>query len=74
MVSMIRLTVQNQSKKRPDWIIRGIYEAFLSEFLSHGDIFMHDRAFVHRAYIARDLLSEMDVNIMEWPPYFPDLN
>lgn len=56
------------------WIIHGVYGAFLPDFLNHGNIFMHDGASVHRAYIVRDLLAAMDINVMELPPYSPDLN
>ncbi|BDD59129.1 hypothetical protein MAP00_009280 [Monascus purpureus] len=56
------------------WVIHGVYETFLPEFLHNGDIFMHGGASVHRAYIIRDLLAEMGVEVMEWPPYSPDLN
>lgn len=56
------------------WVIRDVYEAFLPEFLTHGDIFMHDGASVHRVYIVRELLTEIGINVMEWPPYSPDLN
>lgn len=56
------------------WIIRGVYEAFLPEILQPGDIFMHDGASVHRAFIVRQLLADLGVNVMEWPPYSPDLN
>jgi transposase len=56
------------------WVIRGVYESFLPEILGPGDIFMHDGASVHRAYIVRDLLQQMGVEVMVWPPYSPDLN
>jgi transposase len=35
---------------------------------------MQDNVPVHRAYIIRDLLQELGFNIIEWPPYSPDLN
>jgi transposase len=35
---------------------------------------MQDNAPVHRAYIIRDLLRDLGLNAMEWPPYSPDLN
>ncbi|CAK44601.1 uncharacterized protein An03g03020 [Aspergillus niger] len=56
------------------WIIRGVYEAFLPEILQAGDIFMHDGASVHQAYIVRELIQDMGVEVMIWPPYSPDLN
>ena len=35
---------------------------------------MQDNAPVHRAHIIRDLLRELGLTTMEWPPYSPDLN
>jgi hypothetical protein len=37
-------------------------------------IFMHDNASVHKAYIVRELLQDLNITVMEWPPYLPDLN
>jgi hypothetical protein len=42
-----------------------VYEAFLPEILGPGDIFMHDGASVHRAYIIRGLLEDMGVEVVE---------
>lgn len=36
------------------WVIHSVYEAFLPEFSTHGDIFIHDGASAHRAYIVWD--------------------
>lgn len=55
-------------------IIRLLYEVFLPEILRPGDIFMHDNAPVHTAQTVRETLREMDILVMEWPPYSPDLN
>lgn len=46
------------------WIIRGVYEVFLPDILGPGDIFMHDRASVHRAYIVREALERMGVEVI----------
>jgi hypothetical protein len=37
-------------------------------------IFMHDNASVHKAYIVRELLQDLNITVMEWPPYSSDLN
>lgn len=37
-------------------------------------IFMHDNAPTHRAYIIRELLTDLSLLVMEWPPNSPDLN
>ncbi|KAE8548074.1 hypothetical protein EYB25_009867 [Talaromyces marneffei] len=55
-------------------VIRQLYMEQLPELLDNGDIFMQDNAPVHRAHIIRDLLRELGLDIMEWPPYSPDLN
>lgn len=35
---------------------------------------MHYGASVHRVYIVRNLLKKLSVEVIEWPPYSPDLN
>ena len=35
---------------------------------------MHDNARVHTAGVVTALLAELDVRVMIWPPYSPDLN
>ena len=55
-------------------IIVEVYRAFLPTILEPGDIFMHDGASTHTAYIVRDVLQEMGIEVMIWPPYSPDLN
>lgn len=42
--------------------------------LDHNAIFQQDNAPVHTAYIVQDTLNELECEIMEWPPYLPDLN
>jgi transposase len=36
--------------------------------------FMHDGTGLHRGYIVQDILREMGIRVMIWPPYSPDLN
>jgi transposase len=55
-------------------VIKQTYMDQLPGLLRDGNIFMHDNAPVHTAYIVRDLLQEMDIEVMTWPPYSPDLN
>lgn len=55
-------------------IIRDLYRVQLPHFLRDGDIFMQDGASVHRARIVKELLIELGIELMEWPPYSPDLN
>lgn len=35
---------------------------------------MHDGAGPHRGHIVRNLLRQMEIKVMKWPPYSPDLN
>jgi hypothetical protein len=35
---------------------------------------MHDGAGLHRGYIVRDILREMQIRVMSWPSYSPDSN
>jgi hypothetical protein len=55
-------------------IIYENYQAHLPNFVHPGDIFMHDNARVHTASIVRQLLNDMGIEVMIWPPYSPDLN
>lgn len=55
-------------------VIRGLYERVLPSLIQPGDIFMHDNAPVHTARIVKQLLDELRIEIMIWPPYSPDLN
>lgn len=55
-------------------IIRVLYKAFLPDILRPGDIFMQDNAPVHTARLVRDALEQIDINVIDWPPYSPDLN
>ncbi|KAG5826458.1 hypothetical protein H9Q74_003441 [Fusarium xylarioides] len=54
--------------------IHHLYSFILPWFLRAGDIFMHDNASVHTARIVKALLEELQVELMTWPPYSPDLN
>ena len=54
--------------------IYDLYSVILPWFLQPGDIFMHDNASVHTARVVKALLEELQVQLMIWPPYSPDLN
>jgi hypothetical protein len=55
-------------------VIIEVYRAFLPTILEPNDIFMHDGASTHTAYIIGAILREMGIRVMVWPPYSPDLN
>ncbi len=65
----------NESRKRG--VTVGIYNAVLDEhlppILRFGAIFMHN-AQIHTAHIIQDWLQDNGINVMDWPPYSPDLN
>ena len=39
-----------------------------------GLIFMQDNALIHSAHRVCDWFTEMSIEVMNWPPYSPDLN
>jgi transposase len=51
-----------------------VLDRHLPPILGLGSIFMHDNASIHKAHIIRDWLRENGINVMDWPPYSPDLN
>lgn len=56
-------------------VIYTLYRGILPTLLANEDaIFQHDNAPTHTAYIVQELLRELGVNVMDWPPYSPDLN
>jgi transposase len=64
-----------KSEKMP-WAAFRFTGLFYLQSLPTGDIFMHDGVPVHAhcAHIVRAILREMGVEVMEWPPYSPDMN
>jgi transposase len=57
-------------------VIRSTYSTYLPTIISNRSdaIFMHDNASTHTAYIVRNLLRDIGVEVMQWPPHSPDLN
>jgi transposase len=51
-----------------------VLREYLPTILEHDSIFMQDNAPIHKAHLVRDFLLEEGIDIMEWPPYSPDLN
>ena len=35
---------------------------------------MHNNALVHTARTVKAILRELEIELMDWPPYSPDLN
>lgn len=56
-------------------VIYHLYCGILPTLLANDDaICQQDNAPTHTAYIAQELLREMNIDVMDWPPYSPDLN
>lgn len=55
-------------------VIHQLYSDILPQFVRPYNIFIHDNASVHIARIIRELLDDLNVEVMQWPPYSPDLN
>jgi transposase len=55
-------------------VIRDLYASYLPDLLEPGDIFMQDNAPVHTARIVKQILHELGIIVMIWPPFSPDLN
>lgn len=55
-------------------VIRNLYQAFLPEFIGLNDIFMQDNALVHTARIVKQVLEDLQIQVMVWSPYSPNLN
>ena len=51
-----------------------VLEEYLPTILNPDSIFMQDGAGIHRAHLVRDWFVEQDIELMDWPPYSPDLN
>ncbi|KAJ5117887.1 hypothetical protein N7526_010910 [Penicillium atrosanguineum] len=58
------------------WAILELYQRVLPTLINgiEGAIFQQDNAPVHTAFVVRDWLAEQEFEIMNWPPYSPDLN
>ena len=49
--------------------------AFLDKLGERKDfLFMQDNALIYGAHIVRDWFEKQGIQVMEWPPYSPDLN
>ena len=42
--------------------------------LDYDSIFMQDNAPIHKAHAVTKWLEEMGIEVVDWPPYSPDLN
>ena len=51
-----------------------VLEEYLPTILENDSIFMQDNAPIHTARIVKAWFQERDIDIVNWPPYSPDLN
>ena len=51
-----------------------VLEDQLPTIVNDGLILMQDNAPIHKARIITQYLEENDIEVMDWPPYSPDLN
>lgn len=54
--------------------LSGSFGPTLTQILGFGAIFMQDNAPIHNAHIIRGWFRERGIEVMNWPPYSPDLN
>lgn len=56
-------------------VIHDLYQRILPTLLDNEDaIFQHDNAPIYTARIVRELLRVLNITVMDWLPYSPDLN
>ena len=46
----------------------------LPNLIQNGEILMRDNARTHTAKVCKEWLANQGWEVMEWPPYSPDLN
>ena len=51
-----------------------VFEEHIPTLYEPGLLFMQDNAPIHTANKIRVWLRDNDINVLEWPPYSPDLN
>lgn len=51
-----------------------VLDEYLFTVLDHDSIFMQDNSRIHTAKKVQAWFEQHDVELMEWPPYSPDLN
>jgi hypothetical protein len=51
-----------------------VVEEHLLPILENDTLFMYDNSRVHIAYIVQDWFADQDIDVLDWPPYSPDIN
>jgi transposase len=55
-------------------VYREVLNQYLLPTLHFGTIFIYDNAPIHTAWLIRQWLQEYSIDVIDWPPYSPDLN
>lgn len=55
-------------------VYKAVLDQHLPPILGFGAISMHDNAPIHTVHLIRDWFQENGIDLMDWPPYSPDLN
>jgi transposase len=55
-------------------VYQAVLDRYLPLILGFRSIFMQDNAPIHKAHIIRDWFASRGINIIDWPPYSPNLN
>lgn len=73
LVIMIR-DPRSQGKGYTSWSYIKALKEGLRPVYNRGELFMQDNSRVHTAQSSLDWLEAHDVEVLDWPPYSPDLN
>ena len=73
------LVVMKKDPQAPRGGVTGrVYLEMLQEqlptMMDHDSIFVQDNAPIHTCRQVRQWLNDMDMTVMDWPPYSPDMN
>ena len=53
---------------------RDVLDEYLGTVLDFDSIFIQDNASIHTAHLVREWLDSNSIQVIDWPPYSPDLN
>ena len=51
-----------------------VLDEHLPTVLDYDSIFMQDNTPIHKAHAVTKWLEDMGIEVVDWPPYSPDLN
>ena len=56
------------------WVIENLYRSFLPTIVDDSNTFIHNGVGPHGGLVVLQVLRELRIRVMVWPPYSPDLN